>query len=183
VTSVDVVRWVGEQFNEDELWAIEASRQGDKSSAEGGVHWRWMNTATDEEIVPDPERESYVGEMAEAAVDLRSRETWPTASGIGELPQFAIRYSEEVPSAVGGHIVRHDPARVLLEIDAKRQLIARGGPFCTSNCDEPGNEPMDPDTNWTAPLEHHLDCAAYKAAGVLALPYSDRPGYREEWRP
>jgi hypothetical protein len=86
----------------------------------------------------------------------------------------------------GEHIARHDPARVLREIDAKRQLIARGGPFCTSNCDEPGNEPMDPDTNWTAPLEHHLDCAAYKAAGLLALPYADHPEHpehREDWRP
>lgn len=75
------------------------------------------------------------------------------------------------------------PARVLREVDAKRQLIARGGPFCTSDCDAPGNEPMDPETDWTTPLEHHLDCAAYKAAAVLALPYADRPGYREEWRP
>ena len=63
------------------------------------------------------------------------------------------------------------PARVLREVDAKRQLIARGGPFCTSDCDAPGNEPMDPETDWTTPLEHHLDCAAYKAAAVLALPH------------
>ncbi|MFI1723903.1 DUF6221 family protein [Streptomyces sp. NPDC020489] len=63
------------------------------------------------------------------------------------------------------------------------QLVARGGPFCTSNCDAPGNEPMNPDTNWTTPLEHHPDCAAYEAAKLLALPYADRPGYREEWRP
>lgn len=76
-----------------------------------------------------------------------------------------------------------DPARVLREIDAKRKLIARGGPFCTSGCDEPGNEPKSPDTNWTTPLEHHVDCAAYQAAQVLALPYADRPGFKEEWRP
>ncbi|MFJ6729345.1 DUF6221 family protein [Streptomyces sp. NPDC091281] len=183
MTSVDVMWWLGEQLDEDELWAIEASRRSGGSSVEGGVHWRWMNTATDEEIVPAPERESYVGEMAEAAVDLRSRETWPTTSGVGELPQFAIRYSEEVSSAVGGHIVRHDPARVLREVDAKRALIARGGPFCTSNCGEPVNEPMNPDTNWTTPLEHHFDCGAYEAAKVLAAAYADRPGYREEWRP
>ncbi|WP_086559417.1 DUF6221 family protein [Streptomyces africanus] len=81
------------------------------------------------------------------------------------------------------HIAEHNPARVLREIEAKRQLIARGGPFCTSDCDEPGNEPMDPDTNWATPLEHHLDCDAYTAAAVLALPYADRPGYKENWRP
>ncbi|CAL9598223.1 DUF6221 family protein [Streptomyces sp. enrichment culture] len=76
-----------------------------------------------------------------------------------------------------------DPARVLREIDAKRQLIARGGPFCTSDCDDPDNEPKNPDTDWTTPLDHHLDCAAYEAAKVLALPYEDRTGYREHWRP
>ncbi|MFK4797803.1 DUF6221 family protein [Streptomyces sp. MPA0124] len=81
------------------------------------------------------------------------------------------------------HIARHDPERVLREIDAKRQLVARGGPFCTSDCDDPDNEPKNPDTDWTTPLDHHLDCAAYEAAKVLALPYADRPGYREEWRP
>ena len=80
-------------------------------------------------------------------------------------------------------IAEHGPDRALREIDAKRKLIARGGPFCTSDCDEPGNEPKNPDTNWTTPLEHHLDCAAYNAAGVLAMVYTERPGYREEWRP
>jgi hypothetical protein len=84
---------------------------------------------------------------------------------------------------VAQHIAEHDPARVLREIDAKRQLIARGGPFCTSGCDEPDREPKNPDTNWATPLEHHLDCAAYEAAQVLALPYAGRPGYREEWAP
>jgi hypothetical protein len=81
------------------------------------------------------------------------------------------------------HIATHDPTRVLREIDAKRQLLARGGPFCTSNCDDPDSEPKNPDTNWTTPLEHHFDCAAYQAAQLLALPYTDRPGFREDWRP
>ncbi|AVH60035.1 MULTISPECIES: DUF6221 family protein [Streptomyces] len=82
---------------------------------------------------------------------------------------------------VAEHIARHDPARVLAEVDVKRQLIARGGPFCTSDCDEPGNEPMDPDTNWTTPLEHHLDCAAYEAAKLMALPYADHPDFDPAW--
>ena len=73
--------------------------------------------------------------------------------------------------------------RVLQEIAAKRKLLVRGGPLCTSNCDDPDNEPKNPDTNWTTPLEHHFDCAAYEAAKVLTLPYADRSGYREEWRP
>lgn len=90
--------------------------------------------------------------------------------------------ARQLGPADAAHIAAHNPARVLREIDAKRQLIARGGPFCTSNCDEPGNEPMNPDTNWTTPLEHHFGCAAYEAARVLAVPYAHRPGYREEWQ-
>lgn len=77
------------------------------------------------------------------------------------------------------HIARWDPQRVIAEVAAKRKLIARGGPFCTSGCGDPGNEPMNPDTNWTTPLEHHCDCGAYEAAKVLALPYADHPDYDE----
>ncbi|TGZ14713.1 hypothetical protein DV517_61960 [Streptomyces sp. S816] len=105
-------------------------------------------------------------------------------AGNGEWAAADIAiYGPDLAPEVRAHMAAHDPARVLREIDAKRALIARGGPFCTSDCDEPGNEPKDPDTNWTTPLEHHFDCGAYKAAGVLAVVYADRPGYREEWRP
>jgi hypothetical protein len=77
-------------------------------------------------------------------------------------------------TVLGQHIVANHPAFVLADIAAKRKLIERGGPFCTSGCDEPGGEPMDPDTNWTTPLEHHLDCGAYEAARLLAEPYGVR---------
>jgi hypothetical protein len=75
--------------------------------------------------------------------------------------------AEECASAnwagIAEHIVRHDPARVLREVDAKRQMIGA--------------------------IEHLLvqvDDPFADAKGVLrllALPYADRPGFREEWRP
>lgn len=141
----DLVRWLGEQYDEDERIARRLLNDTRPGRAE---RWEFCD---DGAIRDTGERRS-----------LRVKFTW---------------------SPEAEHIVRHDPARVLREIDAKRQLIARGGPFCTSDCDEPGNEPMDPDTNWTTPLEHHLDCAAYEAAKLIALPYADRPGYKEKWRP
>jgi hypothetical protein len=73
------------------------------------------------------------------------------------------------------HIARHDPARVLREIDAKRQIIALHHQledaqemldFCAT-CDATGKYPEYP-------------CTTLR---LLALPYADRPGYREEWRP
>ena len=58
------------------------------------------------------------------------------------------------------------PARVLREIDAKRQIIER--------CTAVQGLLLD---DFTA--EHLAD----DVLALLALPYADRPGYREEWRP
>lgn len=73
------------------------------------------------------------------------------------------------------HIAEHDPARVLREIDAKRQivelcappLVEVTGPSDTERSFIPGEGPP-----WGLDVLKRL-----------ALPYADRPGYREEWRP
>lgn len=59
----------------------------------------------------------------------------------------------------GKHIARHDPARVLADIEAKRRIIddTWGGP--------------DHEDMWL----HHLR--------LLAAVYADHPDYREKWRP
>lgn len=69
---------------------------------------------------------------------------------------------------IAPHIARHDPARVLREVEAKRRLLYQ--------------------------FEHHGNSVratvAPSTGGVwddllrmLALPYADHPDYREEWRP
>jgi hypothetical protein len=75
------------------------------------------------------------------------------------------------------HIARHDPARVLAEVDAKRRILDRHRPielfssmYCTY-CGVLGGQRAR-DVNWPCP--EILDAAA---------PYADRPGYRESWRP
>ncbi|MGW0015507.1 DUF6221 family protein [Streptomyces tendae] len=71
----------------------------------------------------------------------------------------------------GLHIARHDPARVLREIDAKRQVIARYEQVDQLHESGAGNG------------------AGAMRAGLLyclmayATVYADRPGYRDEWRP
>ncbi|MFE4420419.1 DUF6221 family protein [Streptomyces sp. NPDC056817] len=73
------------------------------------------------------------------------------------------------------HIVRHDPSRVLREIDAKRQLLELHHSIelptealdACAECEVTGAYPEYP-------------CRTLR---LLALPYADRPGYREEWRP
>lgn len=67
------------------------------------------------------------------------------------------------------HVVEHDPARVLREIDAKRRIVAEH--------DTEGWKTGDRvrDCQWTG-----RPCQTLR---LLALPYADRPGYHEEWRP
>lgn len=56
------------------------------------------------------------------------------------------------------HVARHDPARVLREIDAKRRIL--------NTLHEEGGDRMFADI-----------------FRLLALPYADHPDYREEWAP
>ena len=74
----------------------------------------------------------------------------------------------------GGHdedqaafIAEHDPARVLREVEAKRRIIEEHPYAGAGKC-----ETCDLDRDWPCPTLR-----------LLALPYADRSGYREEWRP
>ncbi|WP_075737515.1 DUF6221 family protein [Streptomyces acidiscabies] len=81
------------------------------------------------------------------------------------------------------HIAEHDPARVLREVDAKRRIVAEhpagagwdgrdvDGLVCRTCAEDSsdGGRSGDP-----------FPCTTLR---LLALPYADRPGYREEWRP
>lgn len=61
------------------------------------------------------------------------------------------------------HIVAWDPARVLREIDAKRKRLAELAEAIAA-----GHDSFD---------------LASELLPLEALPYADRPGYRDEWRP
>jgi hypothetical protein len=68
------------------------------------------------------------------------------------------------------HIARHDPARVLVEVEAKRRIL----------------DTYEEATNF---YRVHVAAPAGEVHGLwtaiqwLALPYADQPGYRDEWRP
>ncbi|TMU98079.1 DUF6221 family protein [Streptomyces sp. DASNCL29] len=72
---------------------------------------------------------------------------------------------------IANHIVTHDPARVLREIDAKRRIIAE----------------VVPEARKAEAMIHEEWGSGSDTAGdllrLLALPYADRPGYKESWRP
>lgn len=82
------------------------------------------------------------------------------------------------------HIVRHDPERVLRDVEAKRRIVARhAGPHV---CGEPAEEyeqweivmidgePGQEQVMYVRPCGDLRD---------LAARYADHEGYREEWRP
>ncbi|MHB9862176.1 DUF6221 family protein [Streptomyces sp. YIM S03343] len=68
------------------------------------------------------------------------------------------------------HIIRHGPARVLREIDAKRAIV----------------DDLAKEIRWGARKgPDYLDGidSCERTLKRLALPYAERPGYRDEWRP
>jgi hypothetical protein len=70
-----------------------------------------------------------------------------------------VIYGEGTPSSSqADHIVRWDPARALAEVDAKRRIL------------DEAIRLMGYD-------------GEFQFLEMLALPYADRAGYREEWRP
>ena len=79
------------------------------------------------------------------------------------------------------HIARHDPARVLREVEAKRAILAEHGP---AN----GGRDSDRCRVCTA-IAHtgvgHTDARRFRAPCptllILAAIYSDHPDYRQEW--
>lgn len=78
--------------------------------------------------------------------------------------------------AEADHIARWDPARVLREVEAKRRIIELH-PLVTYTDEEPGYRQILNDH--TCP-GRQAPCTTLR---LLALPYADRPGYRQEWAP
>ena len=69
------------------------------------------------------------------------------------------------------HIARHDPARVLHEIDAKRRILEQVTRIERDAPPRTVDPPEGADVTMVSVLE------------MLALPYADHADYRAEWRP
>jgi len=82
---------------------------------------------------------------------------------------------------VAEHIARHDPARVLAEVSAKRQQIDEHQPA------RPQYMPRQTRGCLTCTTAQAWDDLADEAncrtLRLLALPYASHPEYREGWRP
>jgi hypothetical protein len=121
------------------------------------VQWLRVQLDEDERIARTAPRGPWAVTDAGSIVDADSGRV---VSSVGGALDGRVSCWPEGP--VVDHVLAHDPARVLREIDAKRQLI-----------------------NWVRkwPLRTHTPASVDGVLELLALPYADRPGYREEWRP
>lgn len=113
-------------------------------------------------------------------------ETWATDRGLVFGAKVALWDCEGadslcMPEATAAHVARHDPARVLADVVAKRKIID-GIQMCRP-CGE-GRRCVQHDSSAGSPTitrpAHPVD---EQLVRLLALPYADNPGYREEWRP
>jgi hypothetical protein len=124
----------------------------------------WLRTQLDEDearAMAAP-RGPWSVQVSGSIVDADGGRVIPSVGGA--LDGRAVRWPE---GPVVEHVVGHDPARVLREIDAKREVVRLAerahdyAPTFTSG--------------FAAALEGVLR--------MYAVAYADRPGFREEWRP
>lgn len=92
-------------------------------------------------------------------------------AGDGEWDAADIAiYGADLAPEVRAHMAQHDPARVLREIDAKRQALDHYERIRQHT--KRGEEPYV-----------LAEGAVAKQVQIMALPYADRDGFREDWRP
>ncbi|MFD3999866.1 DUF6221 family protein [Streptomyces rubiginosohelvolus] len=101
---------------------------------------------------------------------------WGEHDGLcSEAPPVA----ETASRPVQDHIARHDPARTLREIEAKRQLLDEHQDVNDGSCG------TCVDGKWGYPTHGGSSPQSYpcRTLRLLALPYSGHPEYKEAWRP
>lgn len=139
----DLIAFLRARLDEDEQAARWAIRESSFRERGLGEEWEAVRTGP---------------EMRELVIQTKPKALRPhrVVGGLDPL----------LDESVAAHIVRHDPARLLREVEAKRFIISElwddEEGFCT--------ERTASDTAWAV-----LRC--------LALPYAAHPDYRPEWKP
>jgi hypothetical protein len=138
----------------------------------------WLRTQLD-----DDEREQVgVIERVGRALAVVDLEAFPGAYEARK--EYYDELAEVALKAAG-----FDPARVLREVGAKRKIIALHAVVV-----ERVNTRFNPRTGERNRSRYELCCdlcglasddptSACETVRLLALPFSDRPGYQEEWKP
>jgi hypothetical protein len=200
----DLISWLRQQLDDDERWALAANqpyRHADEGSKapEGGVHWCWVTGDEWETTTPDPAVDEFVTEAGYPCW-LVTVEEWPVtyrmADGTPLRTRMAPRsYADqivEMDAAAAGHIIRHDPARVLRQVQAHRAILdeyehqvalkAENSAKFVAMTKDPALDQQEFTNVKTHGWELSGRVAALKfAVDTLFSIYSDRDGYKEEW--
>lgn len=156
--TTDLSGWLLEQIAEDEQ--VARASQGDPARPGAGV-WTRQCSHLDEDF--EPEKPGH-DNCCVVAGDITIYDEG------GHGPEDA------------DHIARWDPARVLAECEVKRRLVKMHADdqehYCPS--EDAGSEYYNYMNGWAEEKDNLQICPTLK---LLALPYADRPGYREEWKP
>jgi hypothetical protein len=170
---------------EDETWALGANRPYEHAVEHAmapvtGVRWRSVAGDWWEPVRIDPAIDEFVAPPGESC-NLATVETWPTRSDRERfMPRVYAAYIVEMDSAAAGHIARHDPARVLREVAAKRAILTAVDKYLDPH-------PGQPCTNEDNP---YVDCELHSAATgrispdvlpLLASVWSDHADYDPSW--
>ncbi|MCX5137561.1 DUF6221 family protein [Streptomyces sp. NBC_00340] len=117
--------------------------------------------------------------IAQATTDRQPYDEWGAAGDDreGETARkfwsvVSIASMEQIPAArdLATFIAEHDPARVLREIEAKRQALA--------HFERIRQHARQGDEAYVL-----AEGAVSKQIQIMATAYADRPGYLEKWRP
>ncbi|MDX3835625.1 DUF6221 family protein [Streptomyces europaeiscabiei] len=161
----DLVQWLTARLDTDEQIAREAT-EGPWRNAPTARHHATASGRSEEAVFGSP---PDVGAMVVAVT--------------GEAVERRNLVNAEF-------IAAHDPARVLREIDAKRQLLGQYVSAAKSAEDlGAARDRLSAQGRDTLMTGLELESAIHRrdtlrgVLRLLAAPYSDRPGFREEWSP
>ncbi|MBO1330854.1 DUF6221 family protein [Streptomyces sp. VRA16 Mangrove soil] len=135
---------------------------------------KWLGAQFDEdERIARAVSERLSDDQWDGAGDDREGER---ARASRPAPHGASRERASAAQDLATFVAAFDPARVLREVDAKRRVLGR-------HLLSPAEG--DPERPWSAADACQYDGEPWPCPDLLdlALPYEDRPGYREEWRP
>ena len=139
----DLVAFLRERLEEDERVARAAADENrPHDDPTPGEHWEHH------------EGWAYVRTIENESIEVVGPEAW----------------SHEIDESTGRHIARHDPARVLREVQAKRKITEDLAAAFDRSRRHPGDAATSADL-----------LAMVRTAQTLAAVYSDHPDYRQEW--